>query len=219
MTSMMSNEFTAHGVVPDVIPNPPSHVAKVYYGTSHNVNLGNVLSVADTQRSPTIHFPSEKGVHYTIILADPDALSRETHEFRHFCHWIVINVPGVGGTDMVDYSKGNTIVNYMGPAPPPGTGLHRYCILIYRQHSHVDPERIKPFGVEKDMSDRKSFHMDRWMKVNFTGTQPNLLAANFYQAGNMQGDKDNNKKKDKDHHDTDKEKEEDPKTGKESSKK
>jgi len=194
----------------------------VDYGTSHNVNLGNLLSVADTQKSPTIHCPSEKGVHYTIILADPDALSRETHEFRNFCHWIVINVPGVGGNDKIDYSKGNTIVNYMGPAPPPGSGLHRYCILIYRQHSHVDPERIKPFGQSKDMSDRKSFHIDQWMKANFTGTQPTLIAANFFQAGEVKGEG-YDKKKEGDQKDKDKDPKGkdygDPKTNKDTSKK
>ncbi|KOB74117.1 Uncharacterized protein OBRU01_02550 [Operophtera brumata] len=44
-------------------------------------------------------------------------------------HWLVGNIPGN------DISKGLTLAFYLSPTPIPGTGLHRYTFLVYRQPS------------------------------------------------------------------------------------
>jgi len=176
-------EFKEHGVVPDVIDTWPPNIAKVEYSTASHVNLGNVLGVKETQSQPKMFFPSEHGVHYTIMCVDPDALSRQTHEFRNFCHWVTINVPGTGG-DHIDTHKGHTIVPYMGPAPPPKSGLHRYVFLIYKQHANLSTHNIKTMGDSKDkMDERKSFIPDKWLRSHFSNQGvPTLHAANFFLA-------------------------------------
>jgi len=181
----MASEFKEHGVVPDVIPTWPPNVAKVEYSSSCHVNLGNVLPVKETQSQPRIFFPSQPGAHYTIMMVDPDALSRQTHEFRNYCHWLQVNVPG-STSDHVDVHKGHNIVPYMGPAPPRKTGLHRYVFLVYKQSGQLPTHDIKSFGVGKDGSEeRKLFQPDKWLRQHFGAQVPELYAANFFQAGEV----------------------------------
>jgi len=191
----MATEFLSHGIVPDVIPAPPPVVARVDYSTSIHVNLGNVMPVTGTQRAPNLYFPNISGVYYTVMMVDPDALSRATHEYRNFCHWLVVNVPG-SGEEELDINKGHSVVSYMGPAPPPGSELHRYIFLVYRQHSKLmNEDKIATFGTKPD--ERKSFQPQDWLNQHFPnqsansmdtmmsnkGTPPiELLAGNFFLA-------------------------------------
>jgi len=178
---MSAPEFQQHGVVPDTLPSPPPSICNIQYGSGNHVNLGNVLSIASTQTTPTLHFPSEVGVHYTIMMVDPDALSRATHEYRHFCHWVLVNVSGTGGA-YLDLSKSShAVCEYIGPAPPPGTGYHRYITLVYKQHAALDVKNVKSFG--SSPSERKSFNPQQWLSSTFSQAPPQLIAANFFLAG------------------------------------
>jgi len=205
----MATAFVSHGVVPDVIPAPPPVIARVEYSTSSHVNLGNVLPVTGTQRAPNIYFPNVTGVYYTVMMVDPDAKSRTTHEWRNFCHWLSVNVPGADG-EILDLNKGHAVVPYMGPAPPPGSDLHRYCFLIYRQHAKLQNEdKIKSFGEKID--ERKSFDPTLWLNQTFPNQTANsadstmatksppieLLAGNFFLA-EVPGGKDDKDTKNKD---------------------
>ena len=165
-------------MVPDVIDTWPPNVAKVDYSTSASANLGNVLTVKETQKLPNLFFPSEQGAHYTVMLVDPDALSRKTHEFRNYCHYVQVNVPGTGN-EHVDVHKGHSVVPYMGPAPPAKSGLHRYVFLVFKQHSQIDTHNLKGFSGQDE---RKSFLPETWLRQHFAGNLPTLHAANFFQA-------------------------------------
>ncbi len=76
------------------------------------------------------------------VMTDPDAPSRDDPKWSEFCHWIVTNVkttsPSVVATAnnqdvmTVDFSRATEIVQYMGPAPPEGTGKHRYVLVLFR---------------------------------------------------------------------------------------
>lgn len=49
----------------------------------------------------------------------------------------------------IDVSKGSQIVDYMGPAPPPKTGKHRYVFLLYKSGNgdHIEgPSDRKRWG-------------------------------------------------------------------------
>jgi phosphatidylethanolamine-binding protein (PEBP) family uncharacterized protein len=72
-------------------------------------------------------------------MTDPDAPSREDPKWSEFCHWIITGLkPAASSTAdpaaprPVAISKGREIVEYMGPAPPPKTGKHRYVFLLYK---------------------------------------------------------------------------------------
>jgi phosphatidylethanolamine-binding protein (PEBP) family uncharacterized protein len=76
-------------------------------------------------------------------MTDPDAPSRNDPKWSEFCHWIVTGLkaasPGAPieavtptASSSVDISKSHQVVEYMGPAPPPKTGKHRYVLLLYK---------------------------------------------------------------------------------------
>ncbi|XP_014362357.2 CEN-like protein 4 [Papilio machaon] len=69
---------------------------------------------------------------YTIIMVDPDAPPQTEGEF--FLHMLKSNIPGLAlrakesiKTFGIDYR------GYKPPAPPRGTGPHRYITLLYEQ--------------------------------------------------------------------------------------
>jgi phosphatidylethanolamine-binding protein (PEBP) family uncharacterized protein len=150
----------------------------VEYPHGHSAALGNLLTVDQTSNQPRhVRFPSVAGKFYTLICVDPDAPSPEHPEFRHWLHWMVINLPGTG-SDHVDPHQGHTLATYTGPSPPAGTGPHRYCFLVYEQDSSIDPDKVKEHKVLQS-EQRKGFALD-----DFIAKLPEtkLHAANFFRT-------------------------------------
>lgn len=173
-------EFKEFKVVPDVIDTWPGEICDVDFGTTHKANVGNVLSVKQTQAMPKFRFNSEKNAYYTIMCVDPDAPSRETHEFRHYCHFVAVNIHGTGEHNHVDVHTGHNVCPYLGPAPPAKTGLHRYVFLVYKQPKQYDTHNLDSFGAGDS---RKNFIPDDFIEQHFGGAlKPQLQAANFFQA-------------------------------------
>ena len=56
-------------------------------------------------------------------------------------HWLVINIPK--GAD----GNGQTVLEYKAPAPPQGTGYHRYMFLLFAQAG--DTIQVGAFSVAK----------------------------------------------------------------------
>lgn len=56
-------------------------------------------------------------------VVDPDAPSRAEPKFREWHHWCVVNVPGG------DISKGDVLSEYIGSAPPQGSGQYTALFL------------------------------------------------------------------------------------------
>jgi len=68
---------------------------------------------------------------YLIVCWDPDV-----KEGKSFLHWLVINCSGS------DNSDGKVIASWYPPAPPPGTGKHRYVIGLMKQENDLQMEEI-----------------------------------------------------------------------------
>ncbi|VDK57618.1 unnamed protein product [Cylicostephanus goldi] len=99
-------------------------------------------------------------------MSDPDAPSRKRPSLRDYLHWVVIDVPGS------HVKQGKELVSYMGPAPPSGTGLHRYYFLVYKQTKSVSLEK----------SARANFDTHKFVKENGLG---NPVAGNYFQVGSL----------------------------------
>lgn len=76
---------------------------------------------------PKLSWEAEKGAYYTLMMVDPDALSRRFYIFREVRHWLVMNIPESS------VEKGDEVVEYRGSGPLITTGLHRYIFLVYKQ--------------------------------------------------------------------------------------
>lgn len=75
---------------------------------------------------------------HTVLIWDPDAV------VPSYVHMLVVNIPGP------HIKEGTTVLPYTPPAPPPGTGTHRYFTAYFKQTGpiHVPPFPRANFSLE-----------------------------------------------------------------------
>ncbi|GAA6047152.1 hypothetical protein JCM3770_006925 [Rhodotorula araucariae] len=140
-----------------------------YGGNVGTVQAGATYAVADTQGEPSISFNAPAGTdsRFTVVLADPDAPSRDNPKWAPYLHFVLADVvPG--------QAAGQTIVSYMGPAPPQGSGPHRYVINVYAQ----PVDHVPTLPGEPDA--RQSFPLIKFV----TDNELKLVGATFFYAEN-----------------------------------
>lgn len=67
------------------------------------------LTPSETAKQPEIQYEAENDKLYTLMMVDPDPPSRKEPKYRHWRHWIRVNVPG----DRVE--QGTDVSPYIGP--------------------------------------------------------------------------------------------------------
>lgn len=100
---------------------------------------------------------------FTLVLTDPDAPTKGDEKWSEYCHYLVRDIKlneftladtaasasaSATKNDIDSFGEklttvdlqGEELVPYMGPGPPPKTGLHRYVFLLYRQQRNKKPE-------------------------------------------------------------------------------
>lgn len=153
--------------------------------------MGNTLKPSETQVRPEIHATfnaddsesvgSSDLFTYTLVMTDPDAPSRTDKTYSEYAHHIVTGLKlSSASSDFaaIDFSTGNEILPYMGPAPPEKTGKHRYVYILFRETQgspkSYEGERAR-WGTETPGTGVRS-----WAAKH--GLIP--IAANFYFAQN-----------------------------------
>jgi len=173
----------AAGVNPDVTPHNPQALLSVTYHGHQKVQPGQVMLVKDTQIQPTLDWPLQPAQQpntnalYTIVMCDPDAPSRADPKYRCWLHWLVVNV-----VHPSSIGEGYEITpHYQGPAPPPKTGLHRYCFLVYKQSGVFDVSKLAKVAENK----RGGWQLKDFLK-DHAATIPDgpPIAGNYFQAQN-----------------------------------
>lgn len=165
-------DFSSVQVNPDVISHNPREMCSVKYGQHTVTQLGQRLLVKHTQQQPQLNWSNVEGKLYTVLMLDPDAPSRSDPRFRNYLHWCLVNVPNPRQLD-----KGFTACEYMGPAPPAGSGPHRYAFLVWQQEGAIE----RP----QQCADRKSFDVRNWLHTHRENIhEGNLVAGNMFLAEN-----------------------------------
>ncbi|KAI5456076.1 phosphatidylethanolamine-binding protein [Mariannaea sp. PMI_226] len=148
-----------------------------------NITAGAPVPLELTQLSPTVILP-ELPVNSSalLLMVDLDAPGGiNNHTFSPFLHWMI---PLPAGSTRV--SKNETSVKavapYIGPAPPVGTGKHRYVVLLLSVPSPVFewPEGFPLFDSTK-MQSRVLFDVKKFDKAG----QFQPLAANWFTSENI----------------------------------
>jgi hypothetical protein len=85
----------------------------------------NITTSRNTAYQPNILLIPLK--YSSLAMYDPDAITPPS-----WLHYLVINIPNG------DISKGETIISYAGPSPPPGTGSHHYIFELLEQTSKIN---------------------------------------------------------------------------------
>ncbi|KAF8251449.1 PEBP-like protein [Wilcoxina mikolae CBS 423.85] len=186
-----------HKIIPEVVDDfTPTALLSVEYPKGNiEVSLGNTISPGDTQELPTIRITpdGDDNASYTVVLTDPDAPSRKDPKWSEFCHWIVTGLRAPSPEELsaartaeessIDVSKGTQIVDYMGPAPPPKTGKHRYVFLLYKggNGDHIEgPSDRKRWGNDESREGAR-----KWAKkYDLELVADTCAGANFFFAQN-----------------------------------
>ena len=161
----------------------PWGILSVNYKKNLTVELGNVLGVPETQDYPEITFElnTEQSIKdddlFTLVMTDPDAPTRSDPIYGEYCHYVETDIKLTGKKTIL--KDGNVVMKHIGPAPPAGTGLHRYVFLLYKQPSGVNSNTFTK--IEDNFNwgygaPREGAY--RWSNAN----NLELLAANYFLA-------------------------------------
>lgn len=93
---------------------------------------GQNFTKSATTRQPEVKFTGEPGKLYTLVMWDPDVPPQAQ---PGYAHWIAINLQSQNDI------ASNEILSYQGPAPPSGTGAHRYFFGLFEQQGHINPQQ------------------------------------------------------------------------------
>lgn len=165
----VASEFERANIKPDILNEVPTGFIEVKYG-DNIVNLGNELTPTKVKDIPEVHYDHEDGVLYTLVMTDPDVSPQDPN--REVKHWIVGNIPGGS------ISQGEVLAEYVGSAPPQGTGLHRYVFLVYKQNQGAitfDETRL----TARQRTERRGFSVQKFAEKYNLGAP---LAGNYYKA-------------------------------------
>ncbi|KAM0427841.1 hypothetical protein ACHAPT_007298 [Fusarium lateritium] len=145
-----------------------------------NASKGDLVPINDATTSPTLSFASTNTSHI-VILVDLDAPNgTDSNAYAPFLHWAkfipsgATNLPG-SPLNISDFAP------YFGPAPPPGTGPHRYVVLLFGSQNstfHVPPS-FKGFN-GTEVTDRIKFDIDTFADEG----RLDLVAANWFTSEN-----------------------------------
>ncbi|AGO10821.1 AaceriAFR694Wp [[Ashbya] aceris (nom. inval.)] len=189
--------LSEHSIFPDVLvpsaeKGPSGHLVVEYPGESSAVTLGNVLPVEAAQTVPNVMLITtepgkvKEGELFTLAMTDPDAPSRSDHKWSEYCHFLETNVT-LGSDDGVSHVvlKGNPQVEHMGPAPPAGTGAHRYVWLLFRQPGRLELSEEELARLQSRINWGYSEKRPPVGVGEFAGEKNlELVAVNFFYAEN-----------------------------------
>ncbi|KIN97415.1 hypothetical protein M404DRAFT_1006053 [Pisolithus tinctorius Marx 270] len=182
-------------IIPEVVPSRfgPEALLVVSWPTGKEATLGNTLTAYDTALAPTISFtpmvtqaPYDE-VSYTLVMTDPDAPSRKNPKLAQWRHWVVTGIKAPHPSEaLTGHLDGRftelPVTPYHGSTPPPGTGPHRYVLLLYR-------EPASGLTIPPDAPERRNSPDDRakWDAAVFAeeyGLKP--VAANFFYVSGLE---------------------------------
>lgn len=114
-----------------------------------------------------------------VVALDIDAPFPQFGPLGPILHWIQ---PGLKTTAGSSPLKSNEpfVANYIGPAPPPFGGPHRYIFFLYEQPAEFDGKKYAPpDGKNLGNLHRMRYDLDAFEKAEKLGT---ALAVNYFKS-------------------------------------
>jgi len=168
--------LTDGGIVGDVLPELwlPLVPIEAKFPAGKKVVAGKELPLAATLSLPSISLtlPNPSAYH-TVIITDPDVPSRADPTLGERRYLVVSNIPGEA-LAAGDLTKGEWLQDWEAPAPEPGSGLHRYVLVVYEQPG---TEKIE-MSVFDSRDGRNQFGSYKWAE----GFGMRAIASTFWQA-------------------------------------
>ncbi|XP_065205820.1 protein D1-like [Planococcus citri] len=127
--SYVAKAFKYFQVHPDIIAVAPNDFVNITFPSGAEVSIGEKLLRSQVKEQPSkVVWNTDPSVpYYSLVMQNPD-----DQEFRKQSQsWLVINIPGC------DIDKGDTVLRYMEPCPPPTRDPMRISFMVFAQ-----PEKI-----------------------------------------------------------------------------
>ncbi|KAJ5287221.1 Phosphatidylethanolamine-binding protein PEBP [Penicillium angulare] len=162
-----------------LIKNDKSKILNLTVGNHENIEPGLYIPRADAQSPPKASFAGlSPDKTYFLVALDIDAPFPSFGVLGPILHWIQ---PGVKASESgeLDFSA-PFVANYIGPAPPPGSGPHRYTFYLYEEPAGFDTKKYAPSnGKTLGNFSRIRYDLDSWAKEINLGP---LLAYNYFTS-------------------------------------
>lgn len=122
-----------------------------------------------------------------VVALDIDAPFPSFGVLGPILHWIQpdLKATPVDGppSSPQQYSLSSTtpfVANYIGPAPPPGSGPHRYVFFLYEQPPSFEGHRFAPPNGQKLSNGRRiRYSLDEWEEE---ARLERVLAVNYFKS-------------------------------------
>ncbi|KAL3273753.1 hypothetical protein HHI36_015181 [Cryptolaemus montrouzieri] len=153
-------------------PVVPMNISFASGDVEHPVYHGNIIRPSEAVSKPTVTYTSDNNSLWALLLTNLDG--HFTDSSKEYIHWFVGNIPGQ------NIEKGETIVNYLQPFPPKGTGYHRFVFVLYKQERRLDFSKFNLKDVNNfDLESRTFLTLDFYREQ-----QDNLTPAglSFFQS-------------------------------------
>ncbi|CAJ0579904.1 unnamed protein product, partial [Mesorhabditis spiculigera] len=162
--------FSQHEICPNILEQPPREKLNLVWD-GIKVEPGMTLQVRNLKNAPRFNLHVDPESTFTMLMIDPDNLSRKNPSVSEWLHWLVCNIPASNVLEGIN--GGQHQMAYGSPGPGPRTGLHRYIILMW-EHQGRRVAEPKP-------STRAKFSVKKFVEKHKLG-QP--IAGNFFFAQN-----------------------------------
>ncbi|KAH8039445.1 hypothetical protein HPB51_007323 [Rhipicephalus microplus] len=128
--------WTSSGLVKDLsLGGPVEGLLKVVYGRRVQVSVvinGSLWPYEACLKPKSVSLDGATATEcvppFALIMVDPDAPTVNAATERSRVLWMVINAKSA-----TELHKGEQVMQYESPTPPPGTGTHRFVFLVYCQ--------------------------------------------------------------------------------------
>jgi len=118
-----------------------AYYAKVAWDKATVEYPGVILDLSHLKEEPRINLtlplpklaPCDPEEQFVLAVTDPDAPSQDNPKNGEFCHYLAEYACRAANvmTSVLDLEYIKDIKSYKPPAPPAGTGTHRYVVVVF----------------------------------------------------------------------------------------
>lgn len=179
-------------VVPDLLPDIGPTNPFTLSITEGSVEPGLVIDCQTLKSPPALHYQpfqhptvpesltDAPEALYTLLMVDPDSPDSDKRAYSQRLHYLKTDIALsiLTGQSDINERAGNIIVQWEPPAPPEGSGIHRYVFMLLRQTSTSN----------MTAPERDDFDLRAWLTTNGFSTASiygiNLVRAQWTKEAN-----------------------------------
>lgn len=113
---------------------PPAKLDVTFGGMEVDKGTEVPYATAHYAATPVIKYAgANASAFYTVVMIDPDAPNATVPAYREVRHFLVGNVNGSLLSQGLSWQDSTILSDFVNPAPPEGSGYHRYVQLAFLQ--------------------------------------------------------------------------------------